>query len=398
LEEEAALLVRALELLRAGKVEEAEPLVRRALKVGPSNADAHALLGVILDQRGRAREAEAAYRAALRLKPTAVAPRANLGVLLARAGRAAEAAAEFEAVLRAAPGHPQATFNLGLALFELKRYEEAASLLSTPAALAQNAPEALYRLGLISAARGRAEEAAEFWQRALALRENYPEVYFALAEELRRQRRYEGAAEFYERAVTQDPARLVYRVRLGGVLMLLSRFDRALEVFNETAARFPESAEAHYFTGIAARGRGDYEAAEVALRRSLRLRPASADALAQLGFVVGERGRDAEAERLLRQAVSRDARHFYANYDLGRLLVRGRRYVEALVVLDAAARIRESDPGVRYQMFLALSRLGRKEEAERELTRFRKLDEERKTRRVSGGEEQVEDALPPPRN
>jgi tetratricopeptide (TPR) repeat protein len=187
-------------------------------------------------------------------------------------------------------------------------------------------------------------------------------------------------------------------VRLGGVLMLLSRFDRALDVFNEAAARFPESAEAHYFVGVAARGRGDYEAAEAALRRSLRLKPGSADALAQLGFVVGERGRDAEAERVLREAIGREARHFYANYDLGRLLVRGRRYGEALKVLGAAARIRESDPGVRYQMFLALSRLGRKEEAERELALFRKLDAERKARPAGVEEEQIEDVLPPPEN
>ena len=67
-------------------------------------------------------------------------------------------------------------------------------------------------------------------------------------------------------------------------------------------------------------------------------------------------------------------------------------------MLEAAARIRESDPGVRYQMFLALSRLGRKEEAARELALFKKLDEERQARRAGGAEEQVEDALPPPEN
>ncbi|HEY0174654.1 MAG TPA: tetratricopeptide repeat protein, partial [Pyrinomonadaceae bacterium] len=108
----AVLLGRALELLREGKAAEAEPLVRRALAARPDIADAHALLGVILDQRGAAREAESEYRAAVRLNPKATAARANLGVLLARAGRTAEAAATFESVLGDAPGHPQATFNL----------------------------------------------------------------------------------------------------------------------------------------------------------------------------------------------------------------------------------------------------------------------------------------------
>ncbi|HEV7891411.1 MAG TPA: tetratricopeptide repeat protein, partial [Pyrinomonadaceae bacterium] len=165
-------------------------------------------------------------------------------------------------------------------------------------------------------------------------------------------------------------------------------------VFRSAAARFPESAEIQYFVGIAARGRGDYEAAEAALRESLRLKADSVDALAQLGFVLGERGRDAEAETILRRARALDARHFYASYDLGRLLVRGRRYDEALAVLTGAARIRERDAGVHYQLFIAYTRTGKKEEAARELQLFKRLDEERKARRTSGGEEQIEDTLP----
>ena len=69
------------ELLRAGKVDEAEPLVRRALAANPQSADAHTLLGIVLDRRGRAREAEGEYREALRLSPRSVSARVNLGVL-----------------------------------------------------------------------------------------------------------------------------------------------------------------------------------------------------------------------------------------------------------------------------------------------------------------------------
>jgi tetratricopeptide (TPR) repeat protein len=124
------------------------------------------------------------------------------------------------------------------------------------------------------------------------------------------------------------------------------------------------------------------------------LKAESVDALAQLGFVVGERGRDAEAEGILRRAVALDARHFYANYDLGRLLVRGRRYDEALAVLTGAARIRSGDAGVHYQLFIVYTRTNKKTDADRELQLFKRLDEERKARRVSGGEEQIEDTLP----
>ena len=165
-----------------------------------------------------------------------------------------------------------------------------------------------------------------------------------IGEELRKRMRYEGAVEFYERALQQDASQFVYYVRLGGTYMLLVRYDRALELFQRAAQRFPGSAEAQYFVGIAARGYGTLEVAEAALRKSLALRDGNVDALAQLGFVVGDRGREAEAEKLLRRAVSLDPRHFYANYELGRLLVRTKRYDEAIRVLGDASQIRARDP------------------------------------------------------
>ena len=137
------------------------------------------------------------------------------------------------------------------------------------------------------------------------------------------------------RALKQDASQLVYYVRLGGTYMLLVRYDRALDLFQRATKQFPASAEAQYFVGIAARGYGALEVAEAALRDG------NVDALAQLGFVVGDRGRDAEAEKLLRRAVSLDPRHFYANYELGRLLVRTKRYEEAIGVLTGAARLRQ---------------------------------------------------------
>src|SRR5215471_14034309 len=78
-----ALLREAVALLKAGKVDEAEPLLRRTIALTPSNSDAHNLLGVVLDQRGNAAEAETEYRAALRSNPDSISARANLGVLLA---------------------------------------------------------------------------------------------------------------------------------------------------------------------------------------------------------------------------------------------------------------------------------------------------------------------------
>ena len=107
------LLSEAGALVQAGRLAEAEAATRKIITTHPQNAEAHSLLGVILDQRGATVEAEKEYGTALRLKPKLVSALSNLGVLLARTNRTTEAIAKFEEVLRIDPQHEKAIFNLG---------------------------------------------------------------------------------------------------------------------------------------------------------------------------------------------------------------------------------------------------------------------------------------------
>ncbi|HEY1404721.1 MAG TPA: tetratricopeptide repeat protein, partial [Pyrinomonadaceae bacterium] len=68
-----------------------------------------------------------------------------------------------------------------------------------------------------------------------------------------------------------------------------------------------------------------------------------------------------------------------AHYDLGKLLMRLRRYDEALSIFERGLALNDSDPGIHYQLFTVYSRLKRKPEAERELAVFKRLEEARKT-------------------
>ncbi|GAC1446877.1 MAG: hypothetical protein NVSMB56_09790 [Pyrinomonadaceae bacterium] len=223
-DEVTSLLHNASALLQIGKLDEAEPLVRRAVRLAPYNPDAQNLLGVILDQRGQTQAAERTYREALRLNPKSISPLANLGVLLARTKRQSEAIQTFESVLKIAPEHPQATinlgllyaargdyrlalplleranalhpntyaivYNLGIALYSSNRPDEAAVALESASTLAPDEPEPLYDQGLIAAARGNSETALDFWHRTLARRPNFADANFMIGEELRNQNHY----------------------------------------------------------------------------------------------------------------------------------------------------------------------------------------------------------------
>jgi tetratricopeptide (TPR) repeat protein len=410
-------LRRAADLLQAGKLDEAESILRRLLATTPNNSDAHNLLGIILNQRNRSAEAEREYRTALRLNPNGVSAMANLGVLLASTNRSAEATKTFEAVLRLVPDHPQATLNLGLqyaargndalavpllqkaialqlagyevqyrlgiSLYNLKHFDEASTAFAAALTVSSQAAGPVYYLGLIAWTNARFDQAEELFSRAVVLQPGFPEANFMLGEGLRRSQKFQAAAESYELALHQEPTKFVYYARLGGVYIKLGQADQAREIFRRGALRFPQLPEAHYFLGIASRALGDYASAEVELRRSLRLQANNVDALAQLGFVLLERDMTAEAENVLRRAIALNDKHFFANSDLGRLLVRTRRYDEAVPVLQAAGKLRPKDPGVHYQLFMALSRLKQKEAADRELAIFKELDEAKKSKRTT---------------
>lgn len=419
----------AASLLQLGKPDEAEPILRRLISAAPRNADAHNLLGIILDQRGQFKSAEREYREALRLNPTGMSPLANLGVLLARTGRSGEAIKAFELVRQRIPDHPQATlnlglqyvaradyaraapllerasqlgldsyevhYNLGLSLFHLNRVNEASNAFQSALAFSSNAAEPYYYLGLIAWAGGHEDQAPDLWDRAVMLRANFPEANFMLGEALRKNQRTRASVDFYKRALEQDPSKFAYYARLGGVHILLGQAYEAAEVFRRGVLRFPTLPEAHYFAGVAARASADYGAAEAELRKALALDPDNVNALAQLGFVLLERDRLAEAETILRRAAAINDKHFYANYDLGRLLVRSRRYEEALPFLQHAATLKPANPAVHYQLFMALSRLKRKDEGELELTTFKQLDAARKARPPGEADIEDEDAQNP---
>ena len=117
--------------------------------------------------------------------------------------------------------------------------------------------------------------------------------------------------------------------------------------------------------------------------------PNNADAYASLGFLAAERGQPDEAERLLRKALTIDPKNYPATYDLGRILVRTRRYDEAISTLERGVKLAGDDPGVHYQLFLAYSRMQRKDDANRELELFKQLEEARKKREQNGTTDNV---------
>ena len=96
---------------RRGDLEQAAASLELALDGYPDDADAHLNLGVIRDQQGSLRAARAHYEEAIRIRPGFALAHLNLGNLLARSGNPERALFHFEEALRLDPRNETARRN-----------------------------------------------------------------------------------------------------------------------------------------------------------------------------------------------------------------------------------------------------------------------------------------------
>ncbi len=114
-------------LLARDRLDEAEPLLRRALRERPRDAVVHFNVAKLLDAWGRFRDATVAYEAALELRPRWLPAMRNLGAALYRAGDEVAALAAYREAIEAHPADAGLRIAVGeLLLDESDRPEDRA--------------------------------------------------------------------------------------------------------------------------------------------------------------------------------------------------------------------------------------------------------------------------------
>jgi tetratricopeptide (TPR) repeat protein len=120
-----ALAAQAAVYQRLGQPLKALEAFNAVIKLRPKDAEALFGLGVIAQSLGRLADSLAAYERALCLNPSHLGALTNRGALLERFGRLSEALACFDAIEALAPGDSANLFNRGLVLQKLCRHQEA---------------------------------------------------------------------------------------------------------------------------------------------------------------------------------------------------------------------------------------------------------------------------------
>jgi tetratricopeptide (TPR) repeat protein len=364
-----------LQYLRAGLYDRAEPVFRAALGRYGEKSDILHYLAVALA------EAEALWRKAVAKDPNEPMLSYNLGLVARRLGRLDEAAKRFRDTIRRAPAHVEARLALAAIHIDQDRFVAAERELSEvigglDRAIDQPGGErvkplrargfnmmghVLYRLGHYSPAievldMALADAGEDAGRRGQIMGDR------ALA--LAGLGRHDEAIAEAGRALELAPQNPSLHHVLGFVLYFAGRVSDAIAPIEKALELDPRFTRALRTLALAQTAAGQTDAAIDALHRALRQNPLDRDAILQLSFLHIDRGRfEHEARRALKRASRLATDDPLVLTNLGRVLVDLGRPAEARPLHEHALRGLPGDSRLLSNYGVCLVALGERDKA-----------------------------------
>lgn len=265
----AQALQLASEHLSAGRLQQAETLIRQVLRHHPQHAPALYLMGLVAHYAGRAELALDFIGKAIANNNDVAQYHLSRGEMCRILGRVDEAIQHGERATTLDPAQAAAHSNLGIAYYDTGEYDKA--------------------------------EACQL--KALAIDPNLSVVLNNLGSITQQRQQFDEATVYYQKAIKADPKNIEPMNNLGSVYLKLGRHQEALESLNMALALRPEYSDALCNRGHAYLGLENTPAAQENFHHSLQLRADSPAALLGMARIHQEGDRFSEAERFALRAA-----------------------------------------------------------------------------------------------
>lgn len=181
-----------------------------------------------------------------------------------------------------------------------ERFSAAAPLLEQALAAEPKELGHYLALGFVYTEMGQPSKAITILERALALNAQSEPVQTGLGRAYALAGRFPEAAAAYKESLRLKPAQQETLLAFGRTLVAAKDYESGLAVLRQY--RGPESFEPAYLKGLALRALDRHAEAEVELRRAVTAGPKHADAHYQLGFVLLKQAKAVEARAMLERS------------------------------------------------------------------------------------------------
>lgn len=289
----------------------------------------------LLQNIGQAEESEAVLQRAVARYPEHRLLRYSYGQILVQNENLRGAATQFTELLRMAPGDYETLYSLALLNLELDEFEQAESQLRRLLDAGRRLNEARFYLGFVLEQRNEEAEALEYYQQVSPESNAYLSAQRQIMRLFVSLERFTEASEWRAQLTASNP-------RLGPIMPTLEAEalanagynDRATDVLDQALSEYPDDVDLLFARTLLSERSNNMEQVERDLRRIISIDPDDARALNHLGYA---------------------------------LTVRTERYEEALALIERAIRIVPDDPAIIDSLGWVQFKLGRYEEALRNL-------------------------------
>jgi tetratricopeptide (TPR) repeat protein len=252
------LLVQALRLHQAGRLQEAEDTYARYLAAHPDVPTALNNAATLALAMGRAPLAVARLERAVAIDPDGTVGRHNLGFALIRAGRPRDAMFHLESAVARDPGYTSAWNNLGIALAHAGNRPEAIRAFERALSLDAGFADAAVNLGDMHNRSGDPARARAAFERALAARPDHPGAIVGVSFAQALEGELDPALAAMEARARPAPAYAPFWQTLAALRHWSGDLDRAEDAYKQASALDPTDFDAKFGIASTLLGRGDY--------------------------------------------------------------------------------------------------------------------------------------------
>ncbi len=348
---------RAHELYEAGRWDEAEAALRRALALNPYRAEWYFNLGLTLEAAGRWDEAERALKQAHELDANDDQIMLLLGMTCLHAGRARDALRWLARASSMNSDRIEPFVYQIEAYAALRKWDEAEQAFYMAMQIDAGHAGAFANMGEAQLARGDVRRAISCLREAASREPALPRIYARLAVAYAEAGRTERALELYMRQLRDDPGDIDTLLDLACLLIDMNRLGEAHEKLRRILELDSSEADAHFYLGEIALCCGRHAEAENAFRQARRLDPEHPEVGRRLAASALRRGEIGEARRLLRREAKRATTSDVPQADFAALipmLIEARLERDAVDMARQQVKAQPDDAGAWQMMSTAL--------------------------------------------
>ncbi len=397
----------------AGHYPEAAAQLEKLLHEVPQSFDVHELLGMVYTGESQDTLANQQLEEAVRLKPNSAAARTNLASNLVRLGKLDTAQEQLKRAVALEPHSFDAYHNLGELYVRMGKLPDAIPYLRQAQQITPSSYDNGYDLALAYVLTGKPEPARTLVQQLLK-QKNSAELHNLLGEIEEKDGKFVDAANEFETAAHQDPTESNL-FDWASELLLHRTLEPAIEIFRQSAERYPNSPRMAIGLGIALYSRGNYDDAIKALLRATDLSPsdprgyaflskaydsspsqadqvierfrrfaelqpdnARANYYYAMSLWKGKRAQDPtldlhQIESLLRKAATLDSKLSDPRLQLGNLYSDQARYSDAIPEYVSALQVDSRIADAHYRLGQAYVHTGQKDKAQEQFQVYQQL-------------------------